>query len=310
MAVEMIASELVVRAGAESGDEAKRQGKGGLGAWTPLDAPAPAVQWLLMPELLTQADVRPARHLPFCYLCGKPIPSRHDNHPDHVPPEAIFEVADRNFPLKVAAHLHCNRNLSDADEVIGQLIAVIHGKHPRPDRTKLRYEVFKIAESEVPFLAIPDTGLPGQVARWVRGFHAALYHEFMPVETRWDAQLPFPSGRVEQDGYTIDKVLPQHPLFVELIKKNRAAGRLDRVVCNNGKCHYECVWIQMDDGARACVFALRLYDWSALADSAHFERRGCVGWYQPAAGPPPSGTTWTTLDVPFSNRHPLDPFGN
>jgi hypothetical protein len=262
-----------------------------------------------MPELLSQADVRPARGLPFCYLCGQPFANRRDNHPDHVPPAALFAVNDRNFPLKVAAHVGCNREQSATDEVIGQLIAVIHGKHPRPENNKLQSEVFETAESDSPFLAFVNTGLVGQIARWVRGFHAALYREFLPVETPCAIHPPFPSGRVEQDGFTIDKILVQHPVFVSVIKKNRAAGRLDRIVCYNSRCVYESVWVQMDQGPWACAFALRLYDWTALADSAHFEQRGCVGWYRPLAGPPPSATRWTTVEVPFSNVQPLDPFG-
>jgi hypothetical protein len=64
-----------------------------------------------------------------------------------VPPKTLFAVTDRNFPLKVGAHLHCNRRQSGDDEVIGQLIAVIHGTHPKLQKGKLKTEIFKIPES-------------------------------------------------------------------------------------------------------------------------------------------------------------------
>lgn len=261
-----------------------------------------------MPELCTQAGIRPARDLPFCYLCGRPI-SKEDNNPDHVPPKAIFSIADRDFPLKVAAHIGCNNPQSKQDEVIGQLIAVIHAKHPKPKHARLKPNVFETPESDTPFLAFIGTNLVGQIWRWVRGFHAALYSEFLPEDAKVAIHPPFPSGAVEEDGFTIEKLKEQQYLFVEIIKKNRVAHCLDRIACNNSKCVYECVWVQMDNGPWACVFALEIYDWTRLADK-HFPTRGCVGLYQPRSGRPANGIKWTTLKFPFSNLELLNPFGN
>ena len=261
-----------------------------------------------MPELCTQARIRSARDLPFCYLCGRPI-SKGDNHPDHVPPKAIFSIADRDFPLRVAAHRACNNPQSKQDEVIGQLIAVIHGEYPKPTRARLKPNVFTTPDSDTPFLAFTNTKLVAQIWRWVRGFHAALYSEFLPEDTRMAIHPPFPSGTAEEDGFTIEKIRGQQHLFVGLIKKNRIAHSLDRIVCNNSKCVYECVWVQMDNGTWACIFALEIYDWTRLADK-HFPIRGCVGLYQPRSGRPAGSTKCTTLEFPFSNSEPLGPFGD
>jgi hypothetical protein len=261
-----------------------------------------------MPELLTQASIRSASNLPFCYWCGQPFDSRTDNHPDHIPPAAIFAKADRDFPLKVSAHRRCNNPHSKHDEIISQLIAVTHGKWPKPRNIRLKHEIFEDPDVDTPFLAFFDTGLPSQIWRWVRGFHASLYSEFLPLDTKSAVHPPFPYGKRETDGYAIDKIRDQQYLFVKIIKKNRVARCIDRIVCNNGRCSYECVWVQMDRGPWACVFALQIYNWSTLADK-HFVARGCTGYYEPLSGRPANGTKWTVLEVPFSNLEPLDPFG-
>ena len=261
-----------------------------------------------MTELLTQASVRPAQNLPFCYLCGQPFSNRADNHPDHIPPEAIFAKADRNFPLKVAAHRACNNPQSNQDEVIGQIIAVIHGIQPKPDNIRFKHNTFKLPNDNTPMLAFSDTNLVGQIWRWVRGFHAALYAEFLPENTKAEVHPPVPYGKKQTNGFTIDNIKDQQYLFVEIIKKNRIARHIDRIVCNNGQCIYECVWVQLDNGPWACVFALQIYNWTKLADK-HFPPRGCTGIYIPQSGRPANATKWITLEVPLSNLEPLNPFG-
>jgi hypothetical protein len=262
-----------------------------------------------MPILITQKSVRPARNLPFCYLCGKAFNNAKENHPDHVPPEAIFAQEDRNFPLKVASHFRtCNNLQSKNDEVIGQIIAVIHGKQPTLENIRLKHQTFVVEDSNEQLLAFTNTGFIEQIWRWVRAFHATLYSEFLPYETKRAIHPPFPSGTMQSDGFTIEEIKDQQYHIVEIIKKNRLAHSTDNIVCNNGKCNYECVWVQMDNGLWACLFALKIYDWIRLADQ-HFPARGCVGWFQPKTGCPTNGTKWTSLEFPISNLEPLDPFG-
>lgn len=87
------------------------------------------------------------------------------------------------------------------------------------------------------------------------------------------------------------------------------AKRLDRITCYNGKCVYECVWDKTDNGQPICIFALKVYDWGALANTEDFPKRGCVGMYLPASGRPTDGTTATELVIPIANTEKLDPFG-
>ena len=122
--------------------------------------------------------------------------------------------------------------------------------------------------------------------------------------------MPFPEGKPLPNGQvSFDPILPQQQSFAEEIKKNRRAKRLDRVVCFNDQCVYECVWVRDDAGGSWCMFAFRLYDWETLADRHNFPARGCVGFYRPAPGKPATATWGTSLPIPTSGN-PLDPFDN
>jgi hypothetical protein len=57
-----------------------------------------------------------------------------------------------------------------------------------------------------------------------------------------------------------------------LDKKNRMAGRMDRIRCNNGKFTYECVWTKADQGEPCCIFGMNIYDWNRLGP-AHLPQR-------------------------------------
>ncbi len=261
-----------------------------------------------MPILNTQSSIKRARDLSFCYICGDLFGKEESNHPDHIPPEAIFDSKDRDFPIKVASHFKCNNSQSKDDEVISQLIAVVHGKQPNPENTRLEYKAYQIENTNNTLFGFLNVNLPTQIWRWVRGFHAALYEEFLPENTGNAIHPPFPHGTTDTKGFKIDKILPQHRLFVKIIKKNRKINYLDKIECNNRKLLYECVWVRMDDMSWACIFALQIYDWMKLADK-HFTSRGCVGYYHPTKGCPINGTKGTELEVPFRNLDPLDPFG-
>lgn len=99
------------------------------------------------------------------------------------------------------------------------------------------------------------------------------------------------------------------PEFVKELKRNRATGTLDRIVCRNGKCRYECVWSQADNGAWICIYGLDLYQWINLGDTSS-ETRGCVGSYlRPQHGTPPGATCTTRIVFTVENRERLNPFG-
>ncbi len=273
--------------------------------------------WFMhMPELSTQVALRPLQSLPFCYLCGEGFSENAEKTRDHIPPKSIFALEDRGAPLILPTHRNCNEAQSRYDEVVGQLIAPIHGKYPEPDRRRLDVQVAENADTETHSAWVVGTNFHKVVGRWLRAFHSALYREYLPDNdgtnggTTFSFDPPFPIGRVDEyNGITVDEIRPHHELFVEQIKQNRMAGRLDRIVCFNSKCIYECVWDKADGGQPICIFALNVYEWSALANTADFPKRGCVGVYVPVKGRPANAATATRLTMPVSNIEKRDPFG-
>lgn len=139
-----------------------------------------------------------------------------------------------------------------------------------------------------------------------------MYREYLPEDAgSFMTSPPLPEGRHHARGgefLPISEIL-RH--FVEELKKNRATNTLDRILCRNGKCRYECVWTQADRGQWICIYGLDLYGWMNLGDTRQFETRGCVGAYRRAAGGTPRGATCATqLVFTVENRERLNPFGN
>lgn len=95
-----------------------------------------------MPSILTQKELQDARSQDFCYLCGERFEANSKQSPDHVPPRSIFAKDDRDPPLILPTHHNCNQERSVEDELIGQLVAVLHGRYPPEDQLKLRLLLF------------------------------------------------------------------------------------------------------------------------------------------------------------------------
>jgi len=262
-------------------------------------------------ELRTHANRRTVAALPFCYLCGRSFGPAEPRTRDHVPPKAIFLARDRDGPLILPVHSGCNQRESVNDEIIGQLIGILHGRLLKDDQRRFEVEVIHTAPGTSALLGLKGVPMQQAIGRWIRAFHSALYHEYLPRETPNAIHPPFPSGQQKDGTWIRDDLRIQHPLIVEVIKRNRIADRLDRIECYNGKCVYECVWERMDNQTWGCFFALKIYDWKALADSTNFPSRGCVGWYQARTGRPHLAAVGIVkvISFPLENRDPLDPFG-
>jgi hypothetical protein len=146
------------------------------------------------------------------------------------------------------------------------------------------------------------------VWRWVRGFHAALYREFLPSKRGGFVHTPFSPGRKDGENITFERIHPEQFLVPAEIKKNRIARNIDVIEFCNQKCRYESVFVRLDNGAPVCFWALRLYEWEKLADSRWPGTHGCIGSYYPPAGIPSTAAKGTNLDFPFPNKDPLNPF--
>jgi hypothetical protein len=263
-----------------------------------------------MPKLETQKHFREAKALPFCYLCGAHFLDADIVNDDHVPAETCFDREDRNFPLILRTHRDCNADHGPIDEKIGQLIGLKQHRVVSPQNQRLRFQAIGLGSFKQFGVAVANLPIAGTVWLWIRGFHAALYGTYLAERTAYTLRTPFPAVKWTAAGLAPQPVLPQHELFVRVLKENRAADRLDRIQCNNGKLTYECVWVQLDSGPWMCIFAVNLYDWKDLGDVNNFDARGCAGSYCVPEGSRPSlATTATKLQLEIRNLDPLDPFG-
>jgi hypothetical protein len=256
-----------------------------------------------MVSLLSDKHFAAIAELPFCYWCGQQFQAADVTDRDHVPPKSIFANRDRTPPLKLKTHVACNRGHGLTDEKMGQLLSLLHGKVPRGERQKLSFRV----SHELDLGGVANTDIEGAVWRYIWGFHAALYRVSFPLPGQGALTVPF--VKVMGNDLTDSMMAPQHRLIVATIKTQRALGNLDRILANNGKLIYECVWIQADDRRWTCMFALDIYGWKDLGDTGKFPARGCAGVYIGKLGNPPAMATrakMSTLILP--NLDPLDPF--
>jgi hypothetical protein len=257
-----------------------------------------------MVSLTTQSDFRKVRNLPFCYVCGNQFATDDLCDNDHVPPKTIFRKSDR-LPLKLKTHKTCNELHSGDDENVGQLIGAMDGGFPG-DPKKQRLRVSHIGPSVG---GITNLNVDAAIWRWVRGCHAGLYLE--PLLTNsFSIVSPFPrADQIEGGPFRIRPILPQHPLFVEIIKTQRMHGALDRIETNKRNFIFECVWAKSDDATKwICMFAIKIYDWKRLGTTPLGPHRGCAGCYVLDAAPA-SATRVTDWNVVHPNLDHLDPFG-
>lgn len=261
-----------------------------------------------MPSITTDRELRRARSLDFCYLCGREFTPDDPKRRDHVPPRKMFHETDRNPPLILPAHEACNEAWSVDDEKLNQLIAIMHRTYPREDRVRLDATAIHLEGEDKPLGGLENFDWPRMIFRCVRGFHAALYREFMADDPRRrTVYVPFPEFR--SDGEYLIPV-PDSPArygATNLFRAQRKAGRTDRVECCNGKCVYECTWGRLPRvGFYVCLFGLRVYKLERLGDPRFGGwPRGCLGYY--AAEAPFGAATMTPLYVNVGART-LDPF--
>ncbi len=243
-----------------------------------------------MISLTTQTEARDIRNLPFCYICGEPFKEEDLINYDHVPPAALFDKGDRNFPLKFAMHEDpCHSMMNLDDEVFGQLVALIHGKQPSERNDKLKIELYERQDTGAPIASFGQRNIEVLLRRWIKAFHAALYHEPLGGNAKYAIQAPFPSGIIENGKLVVSPIKEQYNIFQECISKNRLAKNLDYIRSNNGKLLYECVWDKFSDNNWACIFYLDLYGWKNLGDVNNFQVHECVGTYTPTNGVVPDG---------------------
>jgi hypothetical protein len=217
-------------------------------------------------------------------------------------------VADREPPLILPTHRECNQRQAPEDQIIGQLVGLLHGRWVNHTHNKLHVTVDQFDEDKS-LAMLSDVDLRQIIRRWIRAFHAALYAEFLPVDAIFATYIPMPEGKRDGDKITFVPIPESFLEFVDELKRNRVVQNLDRIVSRNGKCRYECVWSQSDDGRWNCIYGLDVYNWKNLGDIKNFPARGCVGLYRrPSGGTPMMASRATRLIFALSRGSSFNPF--
>jgi hypothetical protein len=196
------------------------------------------------------------------------------------------------------------------DTKSGQLIGATRGKYPNDKDIALNVAPWQFQSDEQPIGVLSDFNLQAEVWRWVRGFHAAVYGQYLPGDGKHRTYPPIPVGEMTNDGPRINEDhLPVQAAVVAQLKLNATLGQLDEIRCNNGKLHYKCLWAPpFDRGQWECWFALKVYEWHTAGDP-RFPRRACIGRYAIAGDHPPSDASiGVTDEIQVSDGSPLDPF--
>lgn len=265
-------------------------------------------------QIHTEKQLRACQDLPFCYLCAAPIqhglPRDHElsRTRDHVVPNSVIAKQDHPCPLILPVHLRCNAAFKADDELIGQMLSPLHGRYPNQRSLKIKPVALPHPGSGQTVAGVQGPDLNRLVRRWVSGFHAALYRQFLsPSHRDFAVTLPFP----ESDPATklIRNVEPQpaHQAWVATLRTAEGTGDIDKVTCYGGKCEYRCTWSSLDNGSSCCVFALRLHDWQRLANKALNLPRACVGTYFGIERPRHCARA-SRLLVGYKPHELLDPF--
>lgn len=253
----------------------------------------------------TPADLKAARRLGFCYLCGDGLIGNGHDTRDHVPPKNLFKVADRaSTPLILPTHSNCNQDQSCHDQQIGQLVSLLWKDAPT-ERDLSSLDVVPIAPAGMaPHGAVEGLDLRRIIWRWIKAFHATLYDSYLP-QMRFSVFEPFPGGnRIGEDT----TITPERFRIVETIKQNRAVGRIDRIHIWNRTCLYECTWSRIGQHRAVCHWALDVYEWHRLGDIHNFPRRSCVGSYVIRGDVPQLATLATDIWIACHNTERLNAF--
>ena len=116
-------------------------------------------------------------------------------------PSAIFLEPDRNFPLILPTHYLCNHDRHLEDQTIGPLVGILHNQAPDPEHLRMQL-MAGIAADGQPFVAAGGFDLRAIIRRWVFGFHAALYGEFLNAGQQFMTFPPLAEGDTDTASFS------------------------------------------------------------------------------------------------------------
>lgn len=257
-------------------------------------------------KIISQKQLREHGVPDFCYLCGEELEGSRLINRDHCPPKGLFAPRDReNFPIILRTHEECNSHWKEADELIGIVTDALHTRDKSQDHAytrRLRAEAVRIGKD----LAASVSNLPlaPMAARIVRGLHALLYKEFLPIDVRSKFHVPLPE--VDLGSKRMVLPLPQTFAFSEVIRKSLVSKTADVVRAYNGQFMYACTWTHLDDGRPFCIVAFDIYTFHQLSPSVRDFPKAFIGMYVPGRRPVGAATA-TSLEFELSRDELLYP---
>ncbi|WP_408951604.1 hypothetical protein [Lysobacter sp. Hz 25] len=257
-------------------------------------------------DISSQTQLRQHGQPKFCYLCGESLSDGRSVDRDHCPPKGFFAPVDRtNFPIILPTHKACNNKWHGADELIGIITDALHTKKKSSDPSVTK----KLDACLLPFkggqaAAVTNVPLGPSTARIVRGMHALLYNEFLPLDTPSKFHVPLPEADVATG--TLRQPLDQTFAFGSAIRKAIITGSTDMVRAYSGNFRYACTWERFENGKPFCIVAFDIYSFHVLSPKIDNFPKCFIGMYIPVSAP--KTASWASqLEIKVSRGEMLDP---
>lgn len=258
-------------------------------------------------EISSQKQLRAHGAPSFCYLCGEPLDGPQPVNGDHCPPKGLFAPHDRaNFPIILLTHQECNNHWHNADELIGIVTDALHSKKKSTDIAHTRkLDAEESLFGHHPAIAVSNFPIEPMAARIVRGMHALLYKEFLPVTTKSKFHIPLP--KADTETRKVGLPLEQSFTFSGVIRKALLTKTADVVRAYNGNFKYACTWERFDNGTPFCITCFDIYGFHALSPPVSNFPKAFVGMYIPDKQP--NGAIRASgLEIELTHGELLDPW--
>lgn len=215
------------------------------------------------PRIENQKAMRDARtRVQFCYICGKDLPARSDRAwkdnviGEHVLPRVLHgpqpsDAAER-WRVELDVHRECEATQKQEVDHQIKLLQEMHVKHPKdwPSRGHLRQlglqegTLFDLVNGAA---APTFSGIAPLLAGvWcsVRGFHAALYNEFLPLEILHVVMPPVPVLVSNPQGCSLEDAETQSWLARSVVENAISNDKWDGVSAWGSRVKFRCAWWQ------------------------------------------------------------------
>ncbi len=254
-------------------------------------------------RILSQKKMQDTRRsIAFCYLCGgdlSPCNKSGVQQPttgEHVIPRSLLGDVPKNqsetWAIKLDVHQKCEQFEKQQVDHWLKLLQEIHIQ-PIHKRTKpghfhnMPIRPSQIIQSQMRNAVPVFTGcseLFQGVWQWIRGLHAALYLQFLPVNIWYCSFPPVPACSSQHDGPTFEETETLSYLVLSSISLAESLDKWDGITAWNGTVQYRCVCWQCTAATEKltwiCFWTLsfpRLTEWSRQVLPAGSERpwHGC-----------------------------------